>query len=304
MSPSRSSWRAATLQFRGVAVPVEELAREHCRAWLREHLHGLDPERDVTIHCLIRPTSPDLTDLYLRQQRTGIRLANDTSFGVGYAPPSALERIVERVERELNAARVKQAHPELGEDIKVMGLRDREQVRLTLACAFIDRFVAGLDDYLRKRDRLAELAREVAREAAGGDVAVAVNAADDPETGSVYLTVTGTSAEAGDDGQVGRGNRASGLITPGRPMSLEAVAGKNPVTHVGRLYSLVAPRIAEALVGQLAPVAAAECCLVSQIGRPVGVPRSRTCASRPWATPRWTRSRRRSRRSSAGSWHR
>ena len=43
---------------------------------------------------------------------------------------------------------------------------------------------------------------------------------------SVYLTVTGTSAEMGDDGQVGRGNRPNGLITPYRPMTLEAAAGR------------------------------------------------------------------------------
>ncbi|MDG7047205.1 MAG: methionine adenosyltransferase, partial [Nitrososphaerota archaeon] len=53
-----------------------------------------------------------------------------------------------------------------------------------------------------------------------------------------YLTVTGLSAENGDDGAVGRGNRVNGLITPSRPMTLEAAAGKNPVTHIGKIYSL------------------------------------------------------------------
>ncbi len=33
---------------------------------------------------------------------------------------------------------------------------------------------------------------------------------------------SGLSAETGDDGQVGRGNRVNGLITPNGPMSLEA----------------------------------------------------------------------------------
>lgn len=69
---------------------------------------------------------------------------------------------------------------------------------------------------------------------------MAVNTADDPDSGYVYLTVTGTSAESGDDGQAGRGNRANGLITPFRPMTLEAVAGKNPITHVGTLYNVLA----------------------------------------------------------------
>lgn len=81
-----------------------------------------------------------------------------------------------------------------------------------------------------------------------------MNAADDDERGTVYLTVTGTSAEAGDDAEVGRGNRTSGLITPYRPMTLEAAAGKNPVSHVGKLYNLVASRIAAAIIEALPAV--------------------------------------------------
>ena len=99
-----------------------------------------------------------------------------------------------------------------------------------------------------------------------------LNAADDIATGDVFLTVTGTSAEAGDDGEVGRGNRTSGLITPYRFMTMEAAAGKNPVSHVGKLYNLVADRIATGIVADVAGVRGAACVLVSQIGRPVDDP--------------------------------
>jgi S-adenosylmethionine synthetase len=67
---------------------------------------------------------------------------------------------------------------------------------------------------------------------ANNDFSLCSRARVKPST--VYLTVTGTSAEAGDDGEVGRGNRVNDLITPYRPISLEAAAGKNPVTHVGQ----------------------------------------------------------------------
>jgi S-adenosylmethionine synthetase len=99
-----------------------------------------------------------------------------------------------------------------------------------------------------------------------------VNVADDIEKGEIFLTVTGTSAEAGDDGEVGRGNRVSGWITPYRPMTLEAAAGKNPVTHVGKLYNLAASRIADRLVRQVGGTRGASCVLVSQIGRPIDDP--------------------------------
>ncbi|MCZ7685900.1 MAG: hypothetical protein M5U28_46945 [Sandaracinaceae bacterium] len=101
---------------------------------------------------------------------------------------------------------------------------------------------------------------------------VSINAADDPERGEIYLTVTGTSAESGDDGEAGRGNRANGLITPMRAMTMESVAGKNPVSHVGKIYNVIATRIAEDLVGRLEDVREAELCLVSRIGAPVREP--------------------------------
>jgi S-adenosylmethionine synthetase len=116
------------------------------------------------------------------------------------------------------------------------------------------------------------LAASAAAEAAGGAVEVEVNAADGDTAESVYLTVTGLSAEAGDDGQVGRGNRVNGLITPCRPMSLEAAAGKNPVTHTGKLYNLLADRIARALVDEIPGVGEAQCLLLSQIGSPIVEP--------------------------------
>jgi len=84
--------------------------------------------------------------------------------------------------------------------------------------------------------------------------------------------VTGTSAEAGDDGEVGRGNRVNGLITPCRPMSLEAAAGKNPVSHVGKIYNVLAMRLSAALVERVPAVSAAQCLIVSQIGAPVSEP--------------------------------
>jgi S-adenosylmethionine synthetase len=132
--------------------------------------------------------------------------------------------------------------------------------------------VPDLAAYVQRKAELAAIAARAAGSAAGMTVAASVNAADDPTAGSIYLTVTGTSAEAGDDGEAGRGNRASGLITPGRPMSMEGVAGKNPVSHVGKLYSLAAVRIAEDIVARLEGAEAAECLLVSRIGAPVTEP--------------------------------
>jgi S-adenosylmethionine synthetase len=260
----------ATAVVEAVRVPLDELVVETSRAWLRRHLRHLDPDRHVRIHPLLRPTSVDLADLYAR--RRGAPLANDTSCGVGYAPLDTLERTVLAVEHRLNSEETRARHPELGEDIKVMGVRTGETIRLTVACALVSRYIADLGDYHDKKGAIARLAVAAARAAGAGDVEVAVNSADGETESSIYLTVTGLSAESGDDGQVGRGNRCNGLITPYRPMSLEAAAGKNPVTHVGKLYNLVADRIAHAIVAEVPTAVEAYCWLVSRIGEPIDEP--------------------------------
>lgn len=262
----------ATDAFRGVQIPVAELAEGACRRWLAKHFHALDQQRQVRIRCLTRPGSTDLVELFHRQQANGVFLANDTSCGVGFAPLSELERVVLEVETGLNSPEMKQAHPEIGEDIKVLAVRQDEFISLTLAIACVDRFVASADDYLDLKGCWGELIRSLAHRHTSREIMVDINTADDRDSGQFYLTVTGTSAEAGDDGQVGRGNRVNGLITPMRPMTMEASAGKNPITHVGKLYNVAARNIAQAVVRELPGVAAVECNLVSQIGRPIHEP--------------------------------
>lgn len=262
----------ATREFRGAAVPIEDLAQESGAAWLRQHMHALDVERHVKLRCLVRPGSADLVELFLRQQKTGDVLANDTSCGVGFAPLSDLESVVYEVERGLNSPAMRGAEPAAGEDIKVMGLRRGAAIHLTIACALIGRFLASPADYLAAKDRLRATARGIALSHTRREVTVEVNAADTPESGSLYLTVTGTSAEAGDDGEAGRGNRANGLITPYRPMTMESAAGKNPVSHVGKLYNISAGLIATRIVAEIPEASGAECILVSRIGRPVKEP--------------------------------
>ena len=264
----------ATRKFLGVKIPVEDLAIEASREWLGKNLHALDPRRHVRIHCLIRPSSTDLVELFSRSHETGFALANDTSYGVGYAPLDELETLAHAVERHLNSPEVKAAHPEIGEDIKVMGVRQENRIAFTIACAFVGTYVHDLQDYFAKKAGVAELAREALGAAGAAEIAVDVNTADGGTADNIYLTVTGTSAEAGDDGQVGRGNRSNGLITPYRPMSLEALAGKNPVSHVGKLYNIVAGRIAAAAVAQVAEAEEVHCYLVGQIGRPVHEPQA------------------------------
>lgn len=260
----------ATQDYRGESIPVHEIAVEACREWFRAHIPALDADRHLRITSRVRQGSSDLVALFGRSGAAP--LANDTSCGAGFAPLTDLERCVLAVERDLNAPETKRAHPEIGSDVKVMGVRRGARIDLSIGCAFVGRHVRDTADYVHKKEVARALVLAAARRATRLEVTATVNAADDDERGDVYLTVTGTSAEAGDDGEVGRGNRTCGLITPYRPMTLEAAAGKNPVSHVGKLYNLVASRIAAAIIGELPSVRDASCVLVSRIGRPVTDP--------------------------------
>ncbi len=193
---------------------------------------------------------------------------------MAYAPASTLERLVLAIEEALNSRTVQTRIPQLGQDIKVIGLRGGEQLEVTISAAFLAGATPNLDAYLAAREAVARCAGEVAQGITRREVRVLVNTADRPAEGLLFLTATGTSAEHGDDGQVGRGNRMTGLITPMRPMTLEATAGKNPVSHVGKLYQVYAQLIVDRICADIPEVRAATCSMLSQIGAPITEPRA------------------------------
>ncbi len=269
----------ATEEFEGRRVPVADIATEASRRWLRENIPALDADRDVRIIPKFRPGSGALRALFSKGKATA--LSNDTSCGAGFAPLTPLERGVLEVEKALNSSEVKRLHPALGCDVKVMGVRHGSRIRLTVSSAMIGRHLAGVADYVRAKDAVRQISLSAAKAIANSEIEVAVNAADDAEKGEIFLTVTGTSAESGDDGEAGRGNRVSGLITPYRPMTLEAAAGKNPVSHVGKLYNLAASRICDKIFVAIPGVEDASCLMASQIGRPVNRPQMVDLRIRP-----------------------
>lgn len=64
----------------------------------------------------------------------------------------------------------------------------------------------------------------------------------------------------------GEASRANGLITPCRPISIEAAAGKNSATHTGRIFTVLAQWIAAAIANAVPGVDAAQCIIVGHIG--------------------------------------
>jgi len=262
----------ATKEYDGERFPVNSIALEAAREYLREEIPGVDLESDAVIDVRLGEGSGDLQNVFGEEGRQ-IPMANDTSFGVGHAPLTETERIVREAERRLNGEFAAD-HPALGPDVKIMGKREDDRIDLTVATAMIDEHVPDMEAYEAEVEAVREFVAGVAREHTDREVEVYVNTADDYEAGleGVYLTVTGTSAENGDDGSVGRGNRANGLITPNRSMSMEATSGKNPVNHIGKIYNVLANEIATGVVSEVGGIRDLRIRLLSQIGRPIDEP--------------------------------
>ncbi|WP_297417992.1 methionine adenosyltransferase [Thermococcus sp.] len=252
--------------------PVHEVAIKAARDYLKKAVRHLDLEHHVVIDSRIGQGSVDLVGVFNKARENPIPLANDTSFGVGYAPLSETERIVYETEKLLNGDEFKKKWPAIGEDIKVMGLRKGDEIDLTIAAAIVDSEVDNPDDYMAVKEAIYEAARGIVESHTERPTKIYVNTADDPKKDIYYITVTGTSAEAGDDGSVGRGNRVNGLIPPNRHMSMEAAAGKNPVSHVGKIYNLLSMLIANDIAEQIEGVEEVYVRILSQIGKPIDEP--------------------------------
>ncbi len=262
----------ATREFEGEEIPVDVIALRAAREYLRRNVRNLDVDRYVVVDSKLGRGSSDLLTVF-KEKESEIPVANDTSFGVAHAPLSEIESIALNIEsRVMSDYRYRESA--IGEDMKVMALRDGDRITLTVGDAFVSRYVDDYDHYESIKEGLKQFVTDVAEEYTTRTVTTAVNRADTPT--SVYITVTGTSAEMGDDGAAGRGNRCNGLITPNRPISMEGAAGKNPVNHTGKLYNLLAIQIANEIVDTVEGIQEVYIKILSEIGRRIDDPKIAT----------------------------
>ena len=187
------------------------------------------------------------------------------------------DRLVLKTEEMINSPKFKKILPETGQDVKVMGSRVGKDLTMTIACAMVDRYIDDAGHYASAIEQLYEKVNENALniiDKSGEDInfKLELNTGDDYARGVYYLTVTGLSQEMGDDGSVGRGNRCNGLITPYRPMSMEATSGKNPITHIGKIYNVMSRLIAQDIADKISADVEVKVRILSQIGKPVSEP--------------------------------
>lgn len=262
----------ATRSMKGTTIDVDSIAIQAAKDYLRENTRFLDIEKEVIYGTKIQKGSADLAGVFHRSDEAP--LANDTSFGIGFAPFTETEKLALETELYLNSKDYKERMPSVGEDIKVMGVREGQDITLTIAIAFVAQYVKSIDEYISQKERVKNDVLGYSKKFTKHNVSVVINNGDSHSNNDVYLTKSGLSCEAGDDGSVGRGNRVNGIITPFRSMTLEAAFGKNPVNHVGKIYSVVSNSIANDVVKQYSEVKECTVYLVSQIGRKISDPKN------------------------------
>ncbi len=264
----------ATTRFGARRIPVARIAEETARRWVGTFLPHVDPDRHVHYEVTLKPTSAELGALF--SAGPAILPANDTSAAVGYAPLTPTEQLVLNLEGWLNGPVFKRAFPETGQDVKIMAIRRNQEVSVTVAMPLLAQAIRTERAYLEAKTRILTAIRGFIRQQPRGSarVSVRLNALDRRGAGleGMYLTLLGTSAEQGDSGQIGRGNRVCGVLSLNRPVSGEAAAGKNPVSHVGKIYNVLAHQLALRIHREVTEVQEATVWLCSQIGTPINRP--------------------------------
>ena len=266
----------ATKFYGEEVIPVDDIAIQTAKNWLKANFRFIDPDKHMEYQIELKEGSEELKDIF--QKKEGVLEANDTSAAVGYAPLTYTEKTVLSLERYLNSRQFKSQFPETGEDVKIMGHRNGSKLHLTVAMPLFDLYIDSEETYFRKKRETLEtietfVTHEIVEDAP--TIEITYNTLDREGKGisGLYLTTLGTSAESADSGQVGRGNRTNGLITLNRPVSSEAAAGKNPVSHVGKIYSLLSHKIANEIYTSFKDeIEEAYVWLLSKIGSPIDMP--------------------------------
>jgi S-adenosylmethionine synthetase len=263
----------ATDQFGTTPIPVQEIAIATAKQWFRDHLPHVDPEQHIRFRPVMAPGSAELTDIFSRGG--GVLVANDTSGAVGHSPYTPLERLVLDLEAYLNGPSFKTEFPDTGQDVKIMATRIDARVEVIVAMPFLAPLLSDIASYFARKRQAEALIRDFLHHAMRCDeMHLTLNSLDreDRGEGGVYLSLTGTSAEDADSGQVGRGNRVSGVIAFHRPAGAEAAAGKNPVSHVGKICNVLAHQLAQEILAATDGVEAVSLWILNQIGQPIDSP--------------------------------
>ncbi|WP_316504951.1 methionine adenosyltransferase [Nitrosopumilus sp.] len=253
-------------------LPIGEFTIETAKERFDKNLRFVNDEH-VEYQLELGVASKELRSLF---EQTESFASNDTSALIGYAPLTETESIVLKTEQYVNSQQFKNKFPESGEDVKVMGFRNSNHVDLTVAMAFVDMYISSESQYFQRKEEMIQEISDYLKKTSSMKFTTSMNCLDSENRGisGLYMTVLGTSADSADSGQVGRGNMASRVISPSRPAGAEATAGKNPVSHIGKIYNALSFKIANEIHETMPSLDEVCVWMYNVIGRPVNEPKA------------------------------
>ncbi len=263
----------ATIEVNKKKIKIGEIIEETAKKWFRDNFRFIEPEKHIVFKNVLSQGSVQLRGIF--ESESKLLPANDTSAGVGFYPLTPTEKIVLDLEKYLNSENFKTLYPETGEDVKIMALRKGDELNLTIAMPFIAELIHSEKEYFERKEKITNVIKKYLRKYSGSfHINIHLNSLDEKGKGEngVYLSLLGTSLEDADSGQVGRGNRVNGLISITRPMGMEASAGKNPVSHVGKIYNIFAHHLAKKIHQKNEGIKEVYVYIVSRIGKPINQP--------------------------------
>ncbi len=177
--------------------------------------------------------------------------ANDTSVCIGYWPPTPAESLAYQLERyfwtEVSGYTVPR-FAEIGQDVKVMVVRNSNHIEATLCVPAMSLFTASYEAYrklMTEHEKNLQFLADTLLADSELQSIVRINPYQ-----KQYMLGLGSCIECGEEGIVGRGNNINGIISTHRIHTFESWAGKNPVYHTGRVYGYMTAKLARSISEQ------------------------------------------------------
>lgn len=245
-------------EFADTPIDFNEIQEKAAKQFLNEALPNLDTSRWLEVQSLTTSSSR-FSNWFRPKSRSDVPdaetpWANDTSACTGYWPLSITEKMTLALEGYFYSAKGQSRIEFIGRDIKVMAVRNADTIMITMCVPFLAERTPNEMFYYEQLDQIRQGLLQCAKEMAGDryQVELHINTQDQrsKDARGHYLLATGSALDYGEEGMVGRGNRSRGIISSIRPYSMEAISGKNPVYHVGKVYGYIVDVLAQQIAQQ------------------------------------------------------
>ncbi len=248
--------------FGAESIPINDIQIKAAKKYLKQVMPRLDLDKGIEFITFTTSYSknprwfkPETIDDVPDAKHP---YANDTSTCSGYWPLSITERLSLLLEKYFYNQDDSPKYKYIGQDIKVMSVRKKDSIEVTMCIPFFSIDTPDLETYLIRKSKLYQELKDLAEEYVKDQCKIQLflntqdNAAiESKKSIGLYFVTSGSALDSGEEGAVGRGNRSRGVISSIRPVNMEAIWGKNPVYYVGKVYSYLADKIAKEIAETL-----------------------------------------------------